>query len=86
VDFDWCVIAEPPTDESHIWHAVAPGSVTTLCGEPVANPDEEWRWSDKLGHHRECDNCGRIISLKADVSSGDIVVKPDAAVMTSHPV
>jgi hypothetical protein len=66
-DFDWCVLGVPPAPtESDIWHMVAPGSATTVCGLSVANPDEEWRWADKLGNHRPCDNCSEIIARKAD--------------------
>ena len=65
-DFDWCVLGEPPKDEADIWHMVAPQSAKTVCGLPVANPDEEWRWTDRLGNHRPCDNCTEILAHKAD--------------------
>jgi hypothetical protein len=66
-DFDWCVLGEPPKDEADIWHMVVPQSATTVCGVPVANPDEEWRWADRLGNHRPCDNCTEILAHRADV-------------------
>ncbi len=70
-DFDWCVLGDPPAPtESDIWHMVAPGSTTTVCGLPVANPDEEWRWADKLGNHRSCDNCTHVLAHEADAESG----------------
>jgi hypothetical protein len=69
-DFDWCVLGEPPAPtEADIWHMVTPGSATTVCGVIAANPDEEWRWADKLGAHRPCDNCTEIIARMADAAS-----------------
>ncbi len=67
-DCDWCVLGDPPAPtESDIWHMVAQGSTTTVCGLPVANPDEEWRWTPTLGNHRSCDNCTHVLAHKADV-------------------
>jgi hypothetical protein len=88
VDYDWCVIGDAPAEPSiDIWHAVAPGSATTVCKLPVANPDEEWRWQGKLGHRRACDNCGKVALLAMDVeaaiaSERDPVVKPGASTVT----
>ena len=68
-DFDWCVLGDPPAPtEARIWHMVSPQSPKTVCGEDVANPDEEWRWADKLGNHRSCDNCTHILAHKADAA------------------
>ena len=78
-DFDWCVLGDPPAPtESDIWHMVAPQSAITVCGLPVANPDEEWRWADKLGNHRPCDNCTEVIARKADVESTTVAVDEPA--------
>ena len=67
--FDWCNLGEPPLRATQdIWHAVRQGSTLTVCGLPVADPDEEWRWTDKLGSRRPCDNCTRILALEADGS------------------
>lgn len=66
-DYDWCVLGEPTAPkEARIWHMVMPQSTKTICGLNVANPDEEWRWADKLGDHRPCDNCTEIIARMAD--------------------
>jgi hypothetical protein len=74
-NFDWCVLGsqDPPEPlaKADIWHMVAfteevGTSRTTVCGLPVANPDEEWRWADKLGNHRSCDNCTHVLAHKAD--------------------
>ena len=65
-DFDWCVLGEIAKND--VWHMVAPGSATTVCGVIAANPDEEWRWADKLGNHRSCDNCTHVLAHKADAT------------------
>lgn len=42
-------------------------SVLTRCGEPVASPDEEWRWRSTLGTNCPCANCTEIIARRNDV-------------------
>ncbi len=70
IDYDWCCLGDAPVKASEdIWHAVAPYSPTTVCGLAVANPDEEWRWTGSLGRLRPCDNCDKIIALKADTQA-----------------
>lgn len=66
ISFDWCVLGEPPKDEADIWHMVAPQSAKTVCGLDAANPDEEWRWADRLSNHRSCDSCTHVLAHKAD--------------------
>jgi hypothetical protein len=70
IDFDWCTLGDVGDVPSHhIWHMVKPLSATTVCGEPVANPDEEWRWHGALGNGRPCDNCTEIEARKTDTGS-----------------
>lgn len=70
IDYDWCYLGSKFTKLSQrIKHPVVPQSPTVVCGVDVANPDEEWRWSDTLGVGRPCDNCGKIIARLADVEA-----------------
>ena len=66
--FDFCCLGEAPKRASRdIWHMVRQQSPTTVCGLPAADPDEEWRWVDKLGRRRPCDHCTEIVARLADV-------------------
>lgn len=68
---DWCCLGDVPLAATQdIWHAVRPGSTTTVCGLPVADPDEEWRWADKIGSRRPCDNCTRILAQEGERPPG----------------
>ena len=70
IEYDWCTFADYRAKASQdIWHAVAPQMPKTVCGLPVANPDEEWRWVGSLGRRRSCDNCARILALEADFTT-----------------